>query len=134
MQLRSQTAFSATLTRVSTLLRSAFRMLNREGGDGGPDAADLSLERECELSQLERENTVLRMLLGIPGAEEETHMRLALPPSEDGRGSAMSAVSRNAGETSSTWRFTTAVMSYFDAATFMSTSISRVVTSGSGTG
>ncbi|KAN0129504.1 hypothetical protein V8E53_012686 [Lactarius tabidus] len=96
-QLRTQTAFSATLTRVSTLLRSAFRTLNGEGGDGDPDEADLALERECELSRLERENAVLRMLLGDPGAEEETHLRLALPPSEDGRSSAMSAVRENSG-------------------------------------
>ena len=91
-QLSAQTTFSATLTRVSTLLRGAFRTLNGEGGDGDPDAADWALERECELSRLERENAVLRMLLGIPGGEEETHLRLALPPPEDGRGSSLSAV------------------------------------------
>ncbi len=96
-QLRAQTAFSASLTRVSTLLRRAFRALNGEGGDGDPDAADWALERECELARLERENAVLRMLLGVPGAEEETHLRLALPPPEDGRGSAMSAVRESSG-------------------------------------
>ena len=96
-QLSAQTAFSATLTRVSTLLRSAFRTLNGEGGDGDPDAADWALERECELARLERENAVLRMLLGVPGAEEETHLRLALPPPEDGRGSALSAVRESYG-------------------------------------
>ncbi|KAH9002806.1 hypothetical protein EDB86DRAFT_215867 [Lactarius hatsudake] len=96
-QLSAQTAFSASLTRVSTLLRSAFRALNGEGGDGDPDAADWALERECELARLEHENAVLRMLLGVPGAEEETHMRLALPPPEDGRRSAMSAVRESSG-------------------------------------
>ncbi|KAI9443414.1 hypothetical protein H4582DRAFT_1808456 [Lactarius indigo] len=96
-QLSAQTAFSASLTHVSTLLRSAFRALNGEGGDGDPDAADWALERECELARLEHENAVLRMLLGVPGAEEETHLRLALPPPEDGRGSAMSAVRENSG-------------------------------------
>jgi len=96
-QLSEQTAFSASLTRVSALLRSAFRVLNGEGGDGDPEAADRALERDCELARLERENAVLRMLLGVPGAEEETHLRLALEPPEDGRVSAMSAVRETSG-------------------------------------
>ena len=78
-------------------MRRALRTLEGEGGDGDPDEADWALERECELSRLERENAVLRMLLGVPGAEEETQLRLALPPSEDGRNSAMSAVRENSG-------------------------------------
>jgi hypothetical protein len=88
-----QIAFSASLTRVSALLRSALRAFNGETEYGDPDAADCALERECELARLERENCVLRTLLGVPGGEEDTNLRLALPPSQDeGRRSVLSAV------------------------------------------
>jgi len=92
-QLGVQTAFSASLTRVSALLRSALRAFDGESEDGDPDAADWALERECELARLERENAVLRMLLGVPGAEEDANLRLSLPPQQDdGRRSVLSAV------------------------------------------
>jgi hypothetical protein len=92
-QLGVQVAYSASLTRISALLRSALRAYNGETEDSDPDAADLALERECELARLERENAVLRTLLGVPGGEEDTNLRLALPPSQDeGRRSVLSAV------------------------------------------
>jgi len=79
--------------RISALLRSALRAYNGETEDGDPDVADLGLERECELARLERENAVLRTLLGAPGSEEDTNLRLAPPPSQDeGRRSVLSAV------------------------------------------
>ncbi|KAI0286155.1 hypothetical protein BC826DRAFT_1093582 [Russula brevipes] len=55
-QLGVQTALSASLMRISALLRSALRAYNGEGEDADPDAADWALERECELARLEREN------------------------------------------------------------------------------
>jgi hypothetical protein len=86
-------AYSASLTRISALLRSALRAYNGETEESDPDAADLALERECELARLERENAVLRTLLGAPGGEEDANLRLALPPSQDeGRRSVLSAV------------------------------------------
>ncbi|KAI0301104.1 hypothetical protein B0F90DRAFT_1628698 [Multifurca ochricompacta] len=93
-QLAIQVAFSASLMRLSMLLRSAFRTFNGEAedGDSDPDAADWALERECELARLERENAVLRMLLGAPGGEEDAQLRLALPPQEEGRRSVVSSV------------------------------------------
>ena len=88
-----QTALSASLTRVSGLLRSALRSFNGEAEDGDPDAADWALERECELARLERENATLRMLLGAPGGEDASNLRLSLPPpQDDGRRSVLSAV------------------------------------------
>jgi len=92
-QLGVQTAFSASLTRVSALLRTALRAVDGESEDGDPDAADWALERECELARLERENAMLRMLLGVPGGEDDANLRLALPPQQDeGRRSVLSAV------------------------------------------
>jgi len=92
-QLGVQTALSASLMRISALLRSALRAYNGEGEDADPDAADWALERECELARLERENAVLRTLLGAPGGEDDANLRLALPPpQEDGRRSVLSAV------------------------------------------
>jgi len=90
-----QIALSVSLTRVSALLRSALREFNGEGEaeDGDPDAADWALERECELARVERENAMLRMLLGAPGGEDDTNLRLSLPPpQDDGRRSVLSAV------------------------------------------
>lgn len=88
-----QTALSASLTRVSGLLRSALRSFDGEAEDGDPDAADWALERECELARLERENAMLRMLLGAPGGEDDSNLRLSLPPpQDDGRRSVLSAV------------------------------------------
>ncbi len=79
--------------RVSALLRSALRTFNGEAEDGDPDDADWALERECELARLERENAMLRMLLGVPGSEDDVNLRLALPPPQDeGRRSVLSAV------------------------------------------
>jgi hypothetical protein len=91
-QLTTQTAVSASLMRLSALLRSAFREFNGEGDENDPDAADWALERECELARLERENTILRTLLGAPGGEEEANLRLSLPPQDEGRRSVQSAV------------------------------------------
>jgi hypothetical protein len=92
-QLGVQIAQSVSLTRVSALLRDALRAFNGEAEDGDPDAADQALERECELARLERENSMLRMLLGAPGGEDESNLRLALPPpQDDGRRSVLSAV------------------------------------------
>lgn len=92
-QLGVQIAQSVSLTRVSVLLRDALRAFNGEGEDGDPDAADLALERECELARLERENAMLRMLLGAPGGEDDSNLRLSLPPpQDDGRRSVLSAV------------------------------------------
>jgi SIKE family len=96
-QLGVQTAVSASLTRLSALLRSAFRELNGEGDESDPDAADWALERECELARLERENAVLRTLLGVPGGEEEANLRLSLPPQDEGRRSVQSAVREGSG-------------------------------------
>jgi len=92
-QLGVQTAVSASLTRVSSLMRGALRAFDGEPEDGDPEAADRALERECELARLERENAVLRTLLGVPGGEEDANLRLSLPPSQDeGRRSVLSAV------------------------------------------
>ncbi|KAI9508403.1 hypothetical protein F5148DRAFT_911386 [Russula earlei] len=92
-QLGMQTAFAASLTRVSALLRSALRAFDGEPDDGDPDASDWALERECELARLERENVVLRTLLGVPGGEEGANLRLSLPPPQDeGRQSVLPAV------------------------------------------
>ena len=92
-QLGVQTSLSGSLMRVSALLRNALRAFNGEAEDGDPDAADWALERECELARLERENAMLRMLLGVPGGEDDANMRLALPPPQDeGRRSVLSAV------------------------------------------
>jgi hypothetical protein len=96
-QLGVQTAVSASLTRLSALLRSAFREINGEGDESDPDAADWALERECELARLERENAVLRTLLGVPGGEEEANLRLSLPPQDEGRRSVQSAVREGSG-------------------------------------
>jgi len=96
-QLAVQTAVSGSLTRLSALLRSALREFNGEGDEGDPDAADWALERECELARLERENAVLRTLLGVPGGEEEVNLRLSSPPPDEGRRSVQSAVREGSG-------------------------------------
>lgn len=90
--LSSTTTESIYLGRVSATLRTFLRVLNGEdvpsptcrGGspessDSLPDDLDLgekededrALERECELSRLERENAVLRRLLGLDVREPE---------------------------------------------------------------
>lgn len=87
--LSSATAESISLGRISAALRSLLRVLN---GEEGPSPAspspppgtnksasdnferedkDWALERECELSRLERENAVLRRLLGFDVQEPE---------------------------------------------------------------
>jgi hypothetical protein len=96
-QLAVQTAVTESLTRLSALLRSALREFNGEGDEGDPDAADWALERECELARLERENAVLRTLLGVPGGEEEVSLRLSSPPQDEGRRSVQSAVREGSG-------------------------------------
>lgn len=74
-------------------MRSALRSFDGETEDDDPDAADWALERESELKRLERENGVLRTLLGVPGGEEDANLRLVLQPSQDeGRRSVLSAV------------------------------------------
>ncbi|KAI0263928.1 hypothetical protein BC834DRAFT_884599 [Gloeopeniophorella convolvens] len=62
--LSSETALLNTYARLSTLLRRALRALGGEAPDGD---ADWALERECELSRLERENALLHALLAAPG-------------------------------------------------------------------
>ena len=83
---------SISLGRISTALRSLFRVVNGEDVPSPPSASpppeadgsrsgefdfgekgedDWALERECELSRLERENAVLRRLLGLDVHEPE---------------------------------------------------------------
>lgn len=90
--LSSTTAESISLGRLSATLRSLFRVLNGEDvpcpsssspppetnnspsddfGFGQREDDDWGLERECELSRLERENAVLRRLLGLDVREPE---------------------------------------------------------------
>lgn len=90
--LSSATAESISLGRISAALRSLLRVLNGEDapspaspspppgtnnsapGDfefGRREDKDWALERECELSRLERENAVLRRLLGFDVREPE---------------------------------------------------------------
>ncbi|KAG9315836.1 hypothetical protein JVU11DRAFT_3485 [Chiua virens] len=89
--LSSTTAESISLGRVSSTLRSLLRVLNgedvplptnqnppSESNNPSPDGFDFekvgddwALERECELSRLERENAVLRRLLGLEVREPE---------------------------------------------------------------
>ncbi|KAI0252171.1 hypothetical protein BJV78DRAFT_1352593 [Lactifluus subvellereus] len=87
-QLAVQTAVTESLTRLSALLRSALREFNGEGDEGDPDAADWALERE---------NAVLRTLLGVPGGEEEVSLRLSSPPQDEGRRSVQLAVREGSG-------------------------------------
>lgn len=87
--LSSTTAESISLGRISAALRSLLRVLNGEDApppnpppetnnspSDGFDVAqreddDWALERECELSRLERENAVLRRLIGLDVREPE---------------------------------------------------------------
>lgn len=89
--LSSTIAESISLGRISTALRTLLRVLNGEdvpspspslpaGADnsasydfelGKKEGEDWALERECELSRLERENAVLRRLLGLDVREPE---------------------------------------------------------------
>ncbi|KAG8214546.1 hypothetical protein J3R82DRAFT_9607 [Butyriboletus roseoflavus] len=90
--LSSTTAESISLGRISATLRSLLRVLNGEDvpcpSSSSPPAEtnnspsddidfgqregdDRALERECELSRLERENAVLRRLLGLDVREPE---------------------------------------------------------------
>lgn len=90
--LSSTTAESISLGRISATLRSLFRVLNGEDVPcpsssspppetnnspsddfdfGHREDDDWGLERECELSRLERENAVLRRLLGLDVREPE---------------------------------------------------------------
>ncbi|KAF8555739.1 hypothetical protein OG21DRAFT_822826 [Imleria badia] len=90
--LSSTIAESISLGRISAALRSLLRVLNGEDvvspsssspppetdnaasgdfGFGEKEDDDLALERECELSRLERENAVLRRLLGLEVREPE---------------------------------------------------------------
>ncbi|KAF8133733.1 hypothetical protein EV363DRAFT_1258146 [Boletus edulis] len=95
--LSSTIAESISLGRVSAALRSLLRVVNGEdvpfppsasppresdnspldGFDfGGKEDEDWALERECELSRLERENAVLRHLLGLDVREPECLTRI----------------------------------------------------------
>lgn len=97
-QLTATTAYSESLSHISTLLRRTLRLLNGEPDPDMPTsslpdsakemigiaphtsifdspyggewdavaAADWALERESELSRLEKENELLRRLAGIP--------------------------------------------------------------------
>lgn len=88
--LSSTTAESISLGRISATLRSLLRVLNGEdvpsptcqslppennNSDefdfGQREDDDWALERECELARLERENAVLRRLLGLDVEESE---------------------------------------------------------------
>ncbi|OJA16845.1 hypothetical protein AZE42_03627 [Rhizopogon vesiculosus] len=80
LALSASTAQSAALGRISNMLRRLMRILHGEDAKGAdtPEAnkgnmgefdfeekEDWSLERDCELSRLERENAVLRRMLGM---------------------------------------------------------------------
>lgn len=116
--LSSTTAESISLGRISATLRSLLRVLNGEDvpsptaqslpGEtnnsssddvdfGQREDDDWALERECELSRLERENAVLRRLLGLDvrepeyltrtgsgGAEPVDQQRASIPRHGDG--------------------------------------------------
>ncbi|KAH0832005.1 hypothetical protein J3R83DRAFT_12909 [Lanmaoa asiatica] len=90
--LSSTTAESISLGRISATLRSLLRVLNGEDVPSPSSTSprpetnnppsddfdfrpreddDWALERECELSRLERENAVLRRLLGLEVREPE---------------------------------------------------------------
>lgn len=116
--LSSTTAESISLGRISATLRSLLRVLNGEdvpclsssspppetnnsaSNDfdfGQREDDDWALERECELSRLERENAVLRRLLGLDvgepgystgsgfgGADSVDQERPSIPRSNEG--------------------------------------------------
>lgn len=92
--LSASTAESASLSRISSTLRSLMRVLNGEEPSGSVSSPtfqtakdtgstmeefdfgdkeedDWALERECELARLERENAVLRRMLGLEVRERE---------------------------------------------------------------
>ncbi|KAG2070429.1 hypothetical protein BDR04DRAFT_1142823 [Suillus decipiens] len=86
--LSASTAQSAALGRISSTLRHLMRVLNGEDAEvvdtPSPEAKegdaeefdfeekkDWSLERDCELARLERENSVLRRMLGMEVQEIE---------------------------------------------------------------
>ncbi|KAG2362102.1 hypothetical protein BDR07DRAFT_1285451 [Suillus spraguei] len=86
--LSASTAQSAALGRISNTLRHLMRVLNGEDAEvidtPSPEAKegdaeefdfeekkDWSLERDCELARLERENSVLRRMLGMEVQEIE---------------------------------------------------------------
>ncbi|TFY58910.1 hypothetical protein EVG20_g7979 [Dentipellis fragilis] len=115
-QLEASTAFSSSLSRLSNHLRLTMRSLNGEDVTELPPsaaedyeadewdavaAADWALERECELARLEKENEVLRRLLGQPvedgrpSVDERQSIGPAagtgMGPGEDGRQSVLPA-------------------------------------------
>jgi hypothetical protein len=104
--LSSTTAESISLGRISAALRSLLRVLNGEDvpcpsspspppdtnnspSDGSGFAQreedDWALERECELSRLERENAVLRRLAGLDVREPEYLTRTGANPVDQER-------------------------------------------------
>jgi hypothetical protein len=87
--LSSTTAESISLGRISTTLRTLLRVLNGEDASPPPSASDSdndfeerdwALERECELARLERENAVLRRLLGLEVREPDYMTRAVEQP------------------------------------------------------
>jgi hypothetical protein len=105
--LASSTAISQSLARLSLSLRQFMRSIGGEDQipepsphsseeeqvDGTPNS-DWSLERECELARLEKENEVLKRMLGVsngPGGDGEPgqgvmQMQRASPSSTGGHG------------------------------------------------
>ncbi|KAI0045886.1 hypothetical protein FA95DRAFT_1494862 [Auriscalpium vulgare] len=100
-QLAASTTFSESLTHVSRLLRQTMRSLGGEDIDTPPPeeedlgpwdelaASEWALERECELSRLEKENQMLRRLMGEPIEEVQGPGSAGGIGSEDGRVSAL---------------------------------------------
>ncbi|KAG1772318.1 hypothetical protein EDD22DRAFT_976525 [Suillus occidentalis] len=106
--LLASTAQSAALGRVSNTLRILMRVLNGEDAEvadtPSPGAKqgdmeefdfeekkDWSLERDCELARLERENSVLRRMLGMELHEIE-HLHQPLQPQKKVLGGAPGTV------------------------------------------
>ncbi|KAH7885338.1 hypothetical protein F5I97DRAFT_1810686 [Phlebopus sp. FC_14] len=88
--LSGSTAESASLGRISATLRHLMRVINGEETPGTGsrtlgiaedfefgerEEEDWALERECELARLERENAVLRRMLGLEVPEQESGSR-----------------------------------------------------------
>jgi hypothetical protein len=67
--LATSTAVSQSLARLSHSLRHSLRSLGGEDADGDEEPSEgaiWALEREAELARLEKENEMLRRMLGVP--------------------------------------------------------------------